>query len=274
MANSFSPPRRNAMAPVQPVANVPMAVAPLYSAPTPQDAEVLKRFLLGAGKAALAGVQFPGDLMHDAARSLRAGRPAGVYADLVETARRVSRDPAAVPGMVVNALKAQAEQARSSPGAMAETMGGMLDVRNMLKPKPQVMEIGGYHGTRPDIAEIIRREGFDMSKQGTAQKFEAQIPGAWFSASPQIAKKFGKEVLEAELDLKKPYRMKAASYLQKFFYNGEDPKAFAEKLKAKGYDGVHIKFEPEYEGGYGPSGTEEWGFDNYVVFDPYKIKVK
>lgn len=153
------------MAPVQPVANVPMAVAPLYSAPTPQDAEVLKRFLLGAAKTTLAGIQFPGDLMHDAARSLRAGRPAGVYADLVETARRVSRDPAAVPGMVVNALKAQAEQARSSPGAMAETMGGMLDVRNMLKPRNAV---------KKDIFVGSKSKTWNENRAAAAVKMEQQ----------------------------------------------------------------------------------------------------
>jgi len=192
MANSFSPPRRNAMAPVQPVANVPMAVAPLYSAPTPQDAEVLKRFLLGAAKTTLAGVQFPGDLMHDAARSLRAGRPAGVYADLVETARRVSRDPAAVPGMVVNALKSQAEQARSSPGAMAETMGGMLDVRNMLRRKPTMAELDVYHGTphtfEPEKGAPLGR--FRSSKIGTGEGKQMYGYGLYLSEHPEVASSY------------------------------------------------------------------------------------
>ena len=180
------------MAPVQPVANVPMAVAPLYSAPTPQDAEVLKRFLLGAGKAALAGIQFPGDLMHDAARSLRAGRPAGVYADLVETARRVSRDPAAVPGMVVNALKAQAEQARSSPGAMAETMGGMLDVRNMLRRKPTMAELDVYHGTphtfEPEEGAPLGR--FRSSKIGTGEGKQMFGYGLYLAENKNVAKDY------------------------------------------------------------------------------------
>ena len=191
----------------------------------------------------------------------------GIY----EGARSLAADPV---GVVGNSLRGMWNRAKSGPAGLGQVVGENIDPRNLLKPKPQIIEISGYHGTRPEVAKIIQQEGFDLSKHGTGQKFSAQVPGAWFSASPESAKRFGKHVLEAELDLKKPYRIKAASYLQKFLYNAEDPVAFAEKLKAKGYDGLHIKFEPEYEGGYGPSGTEEWGYDNYVVFDPSKIKVK
>lgn len=263
--NALMPPSQNAFGAPPTLAEIQLAQR-TYPRPAPLTlSEWLTELQYGLGEG--LGQAEAGNLefYHDVAT-----RPVGVYEDLVAAAKAVAKNPS----LVVNNLRAMKQQATSGPYGLGKVVGGFVNPRNFLKPKPQVMEIGGYHGTRPDIAEIIRREGFDMSKQGTAQKFEAQIPGAWFSTSPQIAKKFGKEVIEAELDLKKPYRMKAASYLQKFLYNGEDPKAFAEKLKAKGYDGVHIKFEPEYEGGYGPSGTEEWGFDNYVVFDPDKIKVK
>lgn len=128
-----------------------------------------------------------------------------------------------------------------------------------------------YHGTTPEAAAEIDRTGFDVGKSGSRQGVDAQVPGIWFSSSEQEARRFGPQVLQRKPALRNPFKIKARTYLQKFAYNGEDPVAYRDKLMKQGYDGLHITAEPEYAGGRGPLGTEEWGVDNFVVFDPASI---
>jgi len=128
--------------------------------------------------------------------------------------------------------------------------------------------VRGYHGTNAAF------DTFSDAFQGAGQGVVQQVPGIWFTTEKAIAPYFGKRVIDAELSVTKPYEMKAATYMQKFMYNGEDPVAFRERLIKRGYDGLRIKAHPEYEGGHGPSGTEEWGFDNWVAFHPDQIKIQ
>ena len=233
--------------------------------PSTMDFEVLRGMLGGAWQNLVS----PLYLARDTAQSVRDMAPRGFYADLYEAGKRVAANPRAVPGMVQNALKQSAEYARSSPYAMGETMGGMLDVRNMLK-RPPVANIVVHHGTTAEAAKKIAEEGFNPALSGSGQQFSAQVPGVWFTREPSITNRFGPVQLSEDVVLKKPYRMAASTYLQKFLYNNEDPVAFRNELEKKGYDGIRIAPHPEYAGGIGPAGTEEWGYENFVVFDPAK----
>lgn len=129
-----------------------------------------------------------------------------------------------------------------------------------------VMDQLAHHGTNASF------EVFDPSKEGTGQGFTSQVPGVWFTANKGMAKAFGRNVITAELGLEKPFTISAEEYLQRFLYDGESPQAFRAQLEAAGHDGILIKAAEEYKDGRGPSGTEEWGYDNFVVFDPAKIK--
>jgi hypothetical protein len=130
------------------------------------------------------------------------------------------------------------------------------------KGEPQVV----YHGTNAKF------DAFDQAQNGKAQEIRGQVPGSWFAADQKVAGYFGENKMPVYLSLKNPFRIGAADYLQRFMYNGEDPAKFRAKLEAKGHDGLIIEAEPEYEGGRGPSGTEEWGQTNYVAFKPEQIK--
>jgi len=198
--------------------------------------------------------------------------PRAVGMGFVDAATQLVQDPA---GVVGNSLRGMWNRAKSSPAGLGEVVGENIDPRNWLKPRKAVVsQIDTWHGTSPESAKAILESGFDLTKEKTGQNFSSQVPGIWLSSSPTEASRFGKEVLQQDIDLKKPYKIKASTYLQKFLYNGEDPVTFRDKLQSKGYDGLHITAHPEYKGGRGPSGTEEWGVDNYVVFDPSRIKLK
>lgn len=123
-----------------------------------------------------------------------------------------------------------------------------------------------YHGTNADFTE------FSDAKAKTGQGFNSQVDGFWFSADERIAERFGARVVPVYLAIKNPFRMKAASYMQRFMYDGEDAAKFKERLVKRGYDGIIITAHPEYKSGRGPSGTEEWGFDNFIAFRPEQIK--
>lgn len=125
-----------------------------------------------------------------------------------------------------------------------------------------------YHGTNAE-----KFAAFDATKMGTGQQYQGQqVPGFWFASDPGMTAAFGKNQIAAKLSLKKPFKIGAAEYLQRFHYDGEDAAAFRAGLEKKGYDGLHITAEPEYENNSGPQGTAEWGQDNYVAFNQKQIK--
>jgi hypothetical protein len=129
---------------------------PSMGAPGSGDSEVVGRFLKGVATNVAGTVLTPLALTADAVRSVRAGRPQGVYADLVEAAKRVSRNPEAVPGMVMNYLREQGDRMRSSPGEAAEMLGEYVNPLGIGRSGPIKKDIFVGKGSRtwdPDKAE-------------------------------------------------------------------------------------------------------------------------
>ena len=156
--------------------------------PSTMDFEVLRGMLGGAWQNLVS----PLYLARDTAQSVRDMAPRGFYADLYEAGKRVAANPRAVPGMVQNALKQSAEYARSSPYAMGETIGGMLDVRNMLRRRPSMAELDVYHGTPHTLpAEEGAPLGrFRSEKIGTGEGAQAYGYGLYFAESPNVARTY------------------------------------------------------------------------------------
>lgn len=266
--NAFVPAVRNAMFRHEdPLMNVVPSPGWEHGMPSPVQRdysplqyadEFLTGLSRGRGAATTGDLQLAYDL---------ATRPRGVYQDLVDAAKTVVKNPS----LLVNALKTSVARGMSGPQAAGEMVGGFLSPGNMLRKRgPETANIVVHHGTTEEAAKKIAEEGFNPALSGARQQFSAQVPGAWFTREPSITERFGPVRLSEDVVLKKPYRMAASTYLQKFLYNGEDPVAFRNELEKKGYDGIRIAPHPEYAGGLGPAGTEEWGYENFVVFDPAK----
>lgn len=129
--------------PRQKDADLPMMLPPNVGGvaylPTAADAEFAGGLLKSMGLNTLMGLALPGIATRDLATSIRERRPAGVYADLVETARRVSRtSPTEIPQIVMDALQAKADRFRSSPAAAGEVLGEYIDPRNAFRQRPAV----------------------------------------------------------------------------------------------------------------------------------------
>jgi hypothetical protein len=90
-------------------------------------------FLHMAGENLKSKVTIPYGLAKDGVASLQAGRPVGVYQDLLEAAKRISANPSAVPGQVMNALKAEFAQASSSPEEAGKFVGANVDPTNIFR---------------------------------------------------------------------------------------------------------------------------------------------
>ena len=119
------------------------------------NAALIAGFLQSAKDNVVGKVTLPYELSKDALASFRAGRPQGVYADLVEMARRASANPSAVPGQVMNALKAQFEQGTSSPEEFGKFLGSNIDPTNVLRSGGPV-RAGIFAGERSQTWDPVR----------------------------------------------------------------------------------------------------------------------
>ena len=170
MPPSTPPSRRVAPPPAPPPANPFFAPPPMVPVPgfggfpgytddpskTAQDnAALISGFLQSAKDNVVGKVTLPYELSKDALASFRAGRPQGVYADLVEMARRASANPSAVPGQVMNALKAQFEQGTSSPEEFGKFLGSNIDPTNILRSGGPV-RAGIFAGDRSQTWDPVR----------------------------------------------------------------------------------------------------------------------
>jgi predicted nucleotidyltransferase/8-oxo-dGTP pyrophosphatase MutT (NUDIX family) len=132
--------------------------------------------------------------------------------------------------------------------------------------------IVAYHGTDSQMFDWFD-PSLELSGQGTPGEESSQVPGFWLTESPDVAKYFGHNVMTVEVNVGRLYDIHAARYLQRFMYGRDDPVAFRKTVEGMGYDGIRILPEIEYANFRGPSGSQEWGFTNYVIFDPSKAKL-
>ena len=168
------PPRRTAPKPaVDPYANAPLGVPsdPFYGNQGYGDSAGSMEFPFAAGFLQMAGenlkskVTIPYALTKDGVASLRAGRPVGVYQDLLEAAKRISANPSAVPGQVMNALKADFAKAGSSPEEAGKFVGANVDPTNMFRKGGPLMA-GIFAGERSAT--------WDPAKAAERARLEAQ----------------------------------------------------------------------------------------------------
>ena len=97
----------------------------------------------------------PYQLAKDGLAWIQAGKPVGVYSDLIEVAKRVSANPGAVPGQIMNALQTQAAQAATSPEKMGEFVGANFDPTNMFRKGGPLMA-GIFAGERSATWDAAR----------------------------------------------------------------------------------------------------------------------
>ena len=149
---------------------------PSMGAPGAGDSEVVGRFLKGVATNVAGTVLTPVALTADAVRSVRAGRPQGVYADLVEAAKRVSRNPEAVPGMVMNYLREQGDRMRSSPGEAAEMLGEYVNPLGIGRSGPMKKDI--YVGKGSQTWDPVREQEF-LANEAAGESFSGRetMPG-------------------------------------------------------------------------------------------------
>lgn len=145
----------------------------------------------------------------------------------------------------------------------AEALGQWLGASKLVDAAGAPITV--YHGTKADFTQ------FDPEMEGRGQNYGAQVPGHWFATDPAIAARFGHNILQVHLRMERPFRIDAAEYMQRFMYEEEDPVAFRRELEEAGHDGIIIAPDEEYLDGRGPSGTEEWGQTNFVVFHPSQV---
>jgi hypothetical protein len=119
------------------------------------NAALIAGFLKGTKENLVGKVTTPYHLTKDALASFQAGKPIGFYADLVEMARRVSANPTAVPGQVMNALQAQFSQSTSSPEEFGKFLGSNVDPTNMFRKGGPVMA-GIFAGERSATWDAAR----------------------------------------------------------------------------------------------------------------------
>ena len=172
--------RRNAPAPAAPPVN-PYLATPGFgvgglgytgAVPTPTatpssaDAQLLAGAVKGSAINVAGKVLTPVMLAKQGFDSLRAGRPVGVYKDLWDAAVKVSGDPSAATGMVMNALQQSLTEATSSPEAFGEYLGGGIDPTTAITSKnPLLQKIfagersATWDQTRADAARQLETSG-------------------------------------------------------------------------------------------------------------------
>ena len=122
-----------------------------------------------------------------------------------------------------------------------------------------------YHGTNNETFNT-----FDNTKSDKEVKLNALGGGYYFTKDKSRAKRYGKRVIEAYLDIKKPYRAYPqeggirAQIADDFGLNASEIKRddIQNILKSKGYDGILLH--------YSKHNNNEW--KTAVVFNPNQIK--
>jgi len=88
-----------------------------------------------------------------------------------------------------------------------------------------------YHGTNADFSV------FDREKLGDNTAHTTAGLGHFFTEDKATADKYGDDTHEVYLSIKNPYVVTSETLDKRM---GDDAKAFADKLKAKGYDGIYV----------------------------------
>jgi len=141
--------------------------------------QLVTGYSYGAGKARVGDLQAIYDL---------ATRPRGVYQDLVNAAR----DVASNPGAVVNALRASAQNAMSSPYAFGQAAGSFGLPKIGRKPGGIRSELDVYHGTphtfEPEEGAPLGR--FRSEKIGTGEGVQAFGHGLYLAETPSVGSEY------------------------------------------------------------------------------------
>ena len=140
-----------------------------------------------------------------------------------------------------------------------------------------------YHGTRSDFTS------FDQGRSRANTGHPTAGLGFWFSKDPKIAEMFAGEQLDpsawppkmlpasgartipAYLSIENPYEMRLGELLNmtRPTKHPRDIGQFKSDLIAKGYDGIHVKGDPQVAERFG---GDEYGADTWVAFNPEQIK--
>ena len=115
-----------------------------------------------------------------------------------------------------------------------------------------------YHGTNADFDEFKKPEINRMADRAAL--------GFWFTTAPDDAKRYGARVIEATLKVRK---LKSITIRELDFMAVSEPTAdILKKLKAQGFDGLHIKAVKA-----DPALDEKGQPEQYVVFESQNIEV-
>ncbi len=115
-----------------------------------------------------------------------------------------------------------------------------------------------YHGTSAEFTQFKKPELNRMADRAAI--------GFWFTTSQDDAKRYGQRIIEASL---KTQNLKSISIRELDFLAVSEPMpAILKKLKAQGYDGLHIQAVKA-----DPALDEKGQPEQYVVFDAKDIEI-
>lgn len=113
-----------------------------------------------------------------------------------------------------------------------------------------------YHGTTPEAAQAIEKEGFRLPETPAANG-----PGVYLSADPEVARSYGKAVVKVQVAGKIASERNSTDAAYEALWNRtrkQDPSSFP-------HDGDQILKESGFKGKTDDDGAK-------VVFDPQHVK--